>query len=148
METARYFAEFEKLHQEMDRMWRALAGLPGSRFCAPVLEPATDVFETPNHVVIVAEIPGVEGRAVEIEISSKRVRFYGEKSDSHARPDHRHMQMEICYGPFDRTLPLPSSVDPDQAEITHTDGILRIVLPKKEQPVPRQVRVTVKQSEQ
>lgn len=127
-------------------MWRALSGLPGSRFCAPVLEPATDVFETPNHVVVVAEIPGVEGRDVEIEISADRLRFYGEKTDSHARPDHRHMQMEICYGPFERILALPSSVDPDEAEITHRDGTLRIVLPKKEQPVPHQVRITVKKS--
>jgi HSP20 family protein len=139
------FSEFERLHEQMDQMWRRLAGAPSgrSRFCSPMLAPPTDVYETRDSVVIVAEIAGIEQQEVEIEIEGDHLAFHGEKVDHHAEPGHRHAQMEICYGQFGRSVLLPAKVDPEQAQVSYSDGFLRIVLPKVEQTRKR-VRVNVR----
>jgi HSP20 family protein len=140
------FSEFERLHEQMDQMWRRLSGAPSgrSRFCSPMLAPPTDVYETANEVVVVAEIAGIEEQEVEIEIEGDRLAFHGEKVYRDLHPNQRHTQMEICYGPFSRTLVLPARVDPAAAEVSYREGFLRIVLPKLHEESPLRVRVNVR----
>jgi HSP20 family protein len=140
------FSEFERLHEQMDQMWRRLSGGPSgrSRFCSPMLAPPTDVYETAKEVVIVAEIAGIERQEVDIEVEGDRLTFHGEKVDRDAEPGHRHTQMEICYGAFGRTVVLPARVDASSAEVSYSEGFLRIVLPKLREEGPRRVRVNVR----
>jgi HSP20 family protein len=140
------FSEFERLHEQMDQMWRRLSGAPPerTRFCSPMLAPPTDVYETAAEVVIVAEVAGIEEQEVAIEIEADRLAFHGEKVDRDARPGQRHTQMEICYGLFGRTVALPARVDPAGASVTYSEGFLRISLPKLLEQSPRRVRVNVR----
>jgi HSP20 family protein len=141
-----YFLEFERLRGQVDHMWRRLTrghpGRPG--FFLPVLEPPADVFETADQVVVVAEIAGIGEEEVEVEVVGDRLTFRGEKRDRRADPQHRHAQIEICYGPFERVLTLPAPVDPHGAEVSYSDGFLRIALPKLERRRPHRVRVIVR----
>ncbi len=148
MIRSRAFAEFERLHEQMEQMWRRLSeGASGrSRFCSPTLAPPTDVYETADEVVIVAEIAGIDEQEVEVEIEGDRLRFHGEKVDREAHPARRHTQMEICYGLFGRSLVLPARVDASQAKVTYGDGFLRIVLPKVPEQPPHHVRVAVRKA--
>ena len=138
--------EFERLRGQMDQMWRRLAGGHPGRpgFGLPVLEPPADIFETADQVVVVAEIAGIAGEEVEVEILGDRLALRGEKRDRRADPRHRHAQVEICYGPFERVLTLPAPVDPAGAEISYSDGFLRIALPKLQRRRPHRVRVIVR----
>jgi HSP20 family protein len=145
--TRSIFPEFEHLRQEMDEMWERLTGRSsgGARFCPPVLVPPVDVYETPEQVVVLSEIAGISEEGVEVTIDGTRLTFRGVKSDRHAGPTHRHFQMEICYGLFERTLDLPAEVDPTGIDISYGDGFLRILLPKLKRQRRRQVRVSVRQ---
>jgi len=139
------FSDFGYLHQQMEEMWDRLTGGQGGRprLCPPVLEPPVDVYETADEVVILAEIPGIGDEEVSIDVEGDRLRFRGDKNDHHAAPGHRHSQMEICYGTFERTVRLPAEADPEGVAVTYRDGFLRIVLPKRQQQ-KHQVRVTVR----
>jgi HSP20 family protein len=139
------FAEFDYLRQQMDEMWERLTGGQGSRprFCPPILEPSVDIYETAEEVVMLAEIPGIGDEEVEIDVHGDHLRFHGQKKDRHAAPGHHHSQMEICYGPFERTVKLPAEVDPEGAQVSYGDGFLKIALPKRQQQKHR-VRVTVR----
>jgi HSP20 family protein len=138
-------SEFERLHEQMDQMWRRLAGVPAgrSRFCSPMLAPPTDVYETEDEIVVVAEIAGIEGQEVAIEIDGDRLTFHGEKVDREAHPNQRHTQMEICYGVFGRTVVLPARVESTSPRVSYAGGFLRIVLPKLSKEAPHRVRVNV-----
>src|SRR3990172_1760222 len=100
------FPEFQRLQAYMDEMWTRLTGgqLGGPRFCPPILEPPVDVYETSDEVVVLAEVAGISGEDVEVAVEGDRLTFRGEKNDRHADPNHRHSQMEICYGLFERSL--------------------------------------------
>ena len=148
--TKSAFEEFERLHDQMEQMWRRLAGTPfgRSRFSSPTLAPPTDVYETANEVVVVAEIAGIDQQEIEIEIEGERLAFRGEKVDREAQLHRRHAQMEISYGLFGRSLALPARVDPARAKVTYSGGLLRIVLPKLPEQTPRQVRVAVRKQDE
>jgi HSP20 family protein len=148
LEMKQTFDEFERLHGQMEQMWRRMvSGLPGRPgFCPPVIQPLTDIFETPNHVVIVAEVAGIAEEEVEIEIHDDRLTLRGHKRDRRAEPHHRHTQMEICYGQFERTVTLPAAVSAEGIEVSYSDGFLRILLPKEERQVPRAVKINVRRS--
>jgi len=143
--TQKLFADFEYLHQEMEEMWERLTGGQGRRprLCPPILEPPVDVYETAEEVVILAEIPGIGDEEVQIDLHGDRLRFHGQKNDHHAAPGHRHSQIEICYGTFERTVSLPAEVDPEGVQVSYRDGFLKIVLPKRQRQRHR-VRVTVR----
>ena len=144
------FSEFERLHEQMDQMWRRLAGgTPSgrSRFCSPMLAPPTDVYETDSEVVIVAEIAGIEEQEVEIEIEGDHLAFHGEKIYRDSEPHQRHTQMEICYGPFSRSVVLPAKVDAGAAQVSYHEGFLRIVLPKVAEEAPHRVRVNIRRAD-
>ena len=138
-------SEFDYLRQQVDEMWDRLKGGQSGRprYCPPILEPPVDVYETAEHVVIIAEIPGIGEEEVEMEVHGDHLHFRGQKNDPHAAPGPRHSQIEICYGSFERALKVPAEVDPEGAEVSYDDGFLKIVLPKSQQQ-KRQVKVTVR----
>ena len=130
-------------------MWRRLAGAPSgrSRFCSPMLAPPTDVYETRDRVVIVAEIAGIEEQEVEIEIEGDHLAFHGEKVDHRRRsPATATLRWRYATASSGARVLLPAKVDPEGAQVSYSDGFLRIVLPKLEQ-APKRVRVNVAQAE-
>lgn len=139
------FPDFQHLQSHMEEMWTRLTGgqLRGPRFCPPVIHPAVDVYETPEHVVVLAELAGISGGDVEVAVEGDRLAFRGEKHDRHSGPSHSHSQIEICYGVFERSLVLPAQVEAEGIEVSYEDGYLKFVLRKHQRQAPRQVRVNV-----
>ena len=129
--TADIFSDFERINERMEQAWRQVLGPPGSpRFCAPLIEPPADVYETDREVVVVAEIAGIIEEEVEIAVNRRVLVVSGERRPSAAQPGRLYSQMEVCYGPFRRELHLPAEVNPGQARARYSQGVLEIVLPK------------------
>jgi len=51
------------------------------------------------------------------------------------------IRIESAYGTFIRSFTLPTTVDEDNIKAEYRNGILKIVLPKKEQSKPKQIKV-------
>ena len=139
------FSDFEQIRQRMTRTWQQALGPPGSpHFCPTVIEPATDVYETPESVVVVAEIAGVSAEEIDISVEGKTLTVRGEREDRQRHLGRLYHQMEICCGLFERSVALPAEVDAERASATYSDGILAIVLPKVERQVARRSRVVIR----
>ena len=142
--TADMFSDFERIRERMAQAWQQVLGPPGSpRFCAPIIEPSVDVYETDREVVVVTEIAGIGEEEVEIVVDGRVLILSGERKPSAGRPGRLYSQMEICHGPFRRELILPSEVNPDSARIGYSHGMLEIVLPKVTRRVNQHVRLVV-----
>ena len=140
------FSDFEQIRQHMTRTWSAYGGgRPGApHFCPPIIEPATDVYETEESVVVVVEIAGVSAEAIDISVEGKSLTVRGEREDRQRHLSRLYHQMEICCGMFERSVNLPSEVDPQQASATYSDGILAIVLPKVQQQLTHRVSIVIR----
>jgi len=139
------FSDFEQIRQHMTRTWHQTLGQPGApHFCPPIIEPATDVYETSESVVVVVEIAGVSAEAIDISVEGKTLTVRGEREDRQRHLSRLYHQMEICCGMFERSVNLPSEVNPQQASATYSDGILAIVLPKVQHQLAHRVSIVIR----
>lgn len=103
--------------------------------------PYTDVFETPDALTLVMDMPGVATDQVEITLDKDRLTVGGQ-IDQTPYDGLRPLYTEYNVGHFTRTFSLARRID--QAGITAEmkDGVLTLRLPVSEQDKPRQIKVT------
>jgi HSP20 family protein len=139
------FSEFEHIRERMDQAYRRVLGSPGNPgFGMPYLEPAADVYETDEEVVVLVEMAGIPGAELIVEIEGRVLHLRGERRPLPGRPHMSYSQMEIAHGPFRRELTLPAEVDAEAAAANYRDGILEVVLPKARTGLASQLRIVAR----
>jgi len=112
-------------------------------------QPAADIHETAAGILIKLELAGVTTDNVTVSFSGdgRHLNVSGVRSEQHQERALRTgcHQLEIYYGPFERTFVLPTEADIDRDRISATlkDGFLTITLPRRERRVlpTRTIRV-------
>lgn len=94
-------------------------------------KPQMDIYESPDEIIILAEISGVKKENLEVEINSKAVRIFGMRDMLNRADNASYRLAEIQYGRFERTLYLPVRIDADRVSAAYQDGMLTIRLAKK-----------------
>src|SRR5438876_8124822 len=103
--------------------------------------PLVDIFEEPDAIRLVAELPGVRPSEVQISVESNLLTIKGTKqqvAEEKAEKVHRY---ERTYGAFERTFRLSASIDPNKIKATYNLGVLTITLPKAETAKPHLIEV-------
>jgi HSP20 family protein len=108
-----------------------------------VMEPAVEVIETAAAIVVRAQMPGVAKEHLSVEVTPEGIMLKGDSKAEAAAPNHQYHLQEICYGPFERTVPVPVLVESDKATATLRDGILQVTVPKSTQGRGQPVKVEV-----
>lgn len=103
---------------------------PMFSFAKSSWKPAIDIFETPDNIVIIAEIAGVEKEDLELEINSRAIRIAGKRTPAPSTDNGRYRLAEIQYGVFERIMHLPVLIDPEKVTATYKKGQLQINLTK------------------
>ena len=131
-------AEFARLSQGFDH---ALWSAPNTRTHRFDLTPAIDLSETDGEVIVKASLPGVKPEDVDISINDGMLILKGERKSEEKTEDANFYQQEIRYGAFSRSIPLPSTVNHEQADAEFKDGVLTVTLPKAEEVRPKQIKI-------
>jgi HSP20 family protein len=141
------FDELASLRESMENLFdefftrrpsrRARTGVPA------VWEPAVEVSETGNEVVFRAEMPGIDPKNVDVTIAEDTLTVKGEARSEEEQKDRNYYRRELRYGSFQRTVPLPASVQGDQAKATFRNGILEVRIPKAERAKAKSIKVEV-----
>jgi HSP20 family protein len=125
----------EEIEQLFADLWEVF---PFSRSLRRGYRPQVDVFRTddPPTLIVQVELPGVDPNSVELMASSQALLIGGERR--RPKDSGHYQQMEIDYGPFQRSITLAEDIDPAGASATYERGILTVRLPIVPQPVPRE----------
>ena len=139
---------FRDLFQLQDHLFRTLdrgydRREQQERDLASSWSPLVDVFEDHDGITLKVELPEVDAREVEIQVEGNALTLRGERKLEKADQRDGYHRIERTYGAFSRTFTLPTSVDAEQITADSKDGVLRIVLPKKAETKPRQIKVQV-----
>ena len=118
-------SKFEKSIENMFRTINPMFSLAERRW-----KPQMDIYETPEEIIILAEIAGVNKEDLELEISSKAVKIFGNRSEYFRIKNATYRLAEIQYGKFERILYLPSPIDPEVVSASYTNGFLQVRLAK------------------
>src|SRR6266516_2168344 len=95
--------------------------------------PSVDIFENDNDVVIKAELPGMNAKDIEVKLENNILVLKGERRFEKEAKEENYYRIEREYGSFSRAFSLPAAVNGDKVTAEYKDGVLTIVLPKKEE---------------
>jgi HSP20 family protein len=92
--------------------------------------PNTDVYETPDVLVVKMELAGVEENDVTVTVEGRLLVVRGVRHDPCRQKRCSFQQVEIDYGPFERRVLLARPVAGDRIEVRLSHGLLTVQLPK------------------
>jgi len=139
---------FEDLRAAQDEMLRAPRGQgwrPGQQFSSGTTPaawpPAVDISETKDAYLVAVELPGVKADELEITFEDGLLTIQGERRFAHDSAEEKMHRTERYYGPFRRSITLPSHVEADKIEATVHDGVLQILVPKAPDIQAKRIKV-------
>lgn len=103
--------------------------------------PPVDIFEDDRNITLQAEIPGLTEKDLDVRMENNILTISGErKLENEEKKEHFH-RIERQYGRFIRSFTLPGSVDPDSINAEFENGVLKIIIAKREEAKPKQIRI-------
>ena len=136
--------EFKK---EVDDLFSKFFGsegwLPTSYFSRG-FNPALDISETDEDIVVKVELPGVDPKGIEVNLAGTTLTVKGEKKEEREENTESMHRIERSYGSFLRSITLPCEVNEEKTEATFKDGVLNLKLPKNEPSKKNSIKIDVK----
>lgn len=106
--------------------------------------PPVDIYETGENLILKAELAGINQKELDLRIENNTLTLKGERKLNNEVKREQYHRMERPYGPFTRSFTLPSFVDAEKISAEYKDGILTVVLPKREETRPKQISINIK----
>lgn len=108
--------------------------------------PPVDIVETENELMLTADVPGVSLDNIDIRVENGTLALKGERKAEQSHNGRGYHRIERNYGAFGRYFSLPETVDTEKVRADLKNGVLTVVLPKKEVAKPRSIKVEVSNS--
>ncbi len=105
--------------------------------------PRMDVAERKNDIEVRLDIPGMKQEDIHVTINAGVLTVHGERKYEQDSECDRCVRVECSYGAFSRSFQIPQTVAADRISAEYRDGVLKLVLPKKEESKPKQVEIKV-----
>jgi HSP20 family protein len=128
----RFIREFDHASSTLERSIEGVMQSVSPLFSISqrIWKPQMDIYETPEEVIILGEIAGVDKDDLELEISSKAVKIFGRRKEMTRVENASYRLAEIQFGKFERLLFLPALIDTEIVSASYQNGMLQIRLAK------------------
>jgi HSP20 family protein len=105
--------------------------------------PAVDVFEEDDKLVLKAELPGVDKKDISVDLQNGMLTLKGERRHESEEKEGRNVyRREMSYGRFVRSFSIPQDVQADKVKAEYVNGVLTIEVPKPEARKPKQIKIS------
>lgn len=130
------------LRHEMDKMFENENGSnENSMVATSDWTPAVDIKEEENRFLIVADIPGVDPKNIEVHMENGVLSIKGERESEKKVEREGYKRVERSHGTFYRRFSLPDTADAEKISAKSTNGVLEISIAKQEKLHPRKIKV-------
>jgi HSP20 family protein len=134
----------ESLQAEMNRLFHQLSPSGNGDSELMAFMPSAELEDTPTEIHLKLEIPGLEAKDLDIQVTAQSVSISGERKSETKTEEQGIVRSEFQYGKFERIIPLPVQVKTDAVKAEYKSGILTLNLPKSEEAQKKVVKVEVK----
>jgi HSP20 family protein len=133
-------SQLDRMRQDMDSLFGARADSSGIRSVASGTFPAINVGASPSRVDVYVFAAGVDPQSLDISIQQNLLSIAGERKAD--LPEEVQLyRRERFSGGFRRVITLPEDVDPDKVQAGYRDGVLHVVIDRREEVKPRRIEV-------
>ena len=106
--------------------------------------PAVDIVELDAAYEVAVELPGMDGKNIEVKLANGALTIRGEKQQETEEKKEGYYLRERHFGAFERSIPLPEGVDTGKIEASFKNGVLTVMLPKKPEAQKPETKIEVK----
>lgn len=132
---------FPRIWDEFDKLFEEFLPTFGED---RVVYPAIDLYEEDDKYIVKADLPGVTEKDVELTLHDNVLTIKGQKETHKEEKKKNYYRSERIYGEFSRSITIPGKIDSDKIAAEFKDGVLSIVLPKKEESKTKKIEIKKK----
>jgi len=100
-----------------------------------------DVYQTPSSIIVESALAGVNPEELDIAITAESVSIRGKREKIERVEEKDYLYQECYWGRFSRSIILPQEIDPDRAQASLKNGVLKIVLPKLNKQKTKKLKI-------
>ncbi|HTV58699.1 MAG TPA: Hsp20/alpha crystallin family protein [Verrucomicrobiae bacterium] len=131
------------LQEQFNRIFESAFPVQSDESALTSWAPSVDIYETENELVIKADLPDVSEKEIDIRVESNMLTIRGERKFEQKVKEENYLRIERAYGSFSRSFSLPNTVNTEAIQAEYKQGVLSVVLPKRAESKPKQVKVNV-----
>lgn len=123
---------FENFFGETARDWRMPSLWSGGIADWQTFSPNIDIHDNGREVSVTAELPGIDEKDLDVELTGDHLTIRGEKREESDEKDKEGWRrVERRFGSFERTIPMPQGIDPENVKADFSKGVLTVTLPRR-----------------
>ena len=105
--------------------------------------PAVNITETDTEFMLELAAPGMKKSDFHVNVDRNVLTVSSEKEEEKEEKDKNYTRKEFSYSSFERSFTLPESVDQEKIDAKYANGVLKLVLPKKEEVIPKTKEIKI-----
>src|SRR6267378_631056 len=145
MSIVRYdpFRDLRTLQEEVNRLFSTnlTRGFGEEGIARGAWNPSVDIYENKDQIVLEAELPGMNREDFDLSVENNVITLRGERRFEKKEETDNYHRVERAYGSFTRSFTMPNSVSAEGATADYRNGVLRVVLPKREETKARRIEI-------
>ncbi len=138
--------EMNALQRSFNRLFDDMLAPESSDFGNISKVPAAELSETDDAVNLKLEVPGMNAKDLDIQVTEQAVSIKGERKEETTTEENGTKRSEFRYGKFERVIPLPARIQNTDVKADYKDGILNLHLPKAQEEKNKVVKVNLEQT--
>lgn len=151
MSIVRYdpFRDLRTLQEEVNRLFtgNVARAFDDEGIARGSWNPNVDIYENKDQIVLEAELPGMSRDDFDLSVENNIITLRGERHFEKKDNTDNYHRVERAYGSFTRSFTLPNTVSGEGAIADYRNGVLRVVLPKREETKARRIEIKGEGSE-
>ncbi len=140
------FHNLSSLQDQVNRLFNTTFQGRADNSALTTWAPAVDIYETENELVLKADLPDMVEKDLDIRVENNMLTIHGERKFEEKVKEENYLRIERAYGAFTRSFSLPSTVNSEAIKAEYKNGVLTVLMPKRAESKPKQVKVNVSSS--
>jgi HSP20 family protein len=132
------FDELLRMRRRIEKLMRSLGSLATFE---EIESFPVDISETENEIIVRADLPGFSKEEVSVSATENTLTIEAKHKEEKKERGEKYYTVERKFGSFRRVISLPVEVEPEKAKARMKDGVLEVILPKKEKKKGREIKV-------
>ena len=145
MSIVRYdpFRDLRTLQEEVNRLFTGnmARAFDDEGIARGSWNPNVDIYENKDQIVLEAELPGMNREDFDLSVENNIITLRGERHFEKKDETDNYHRVERAYGSFTRSFTLPNTASGEGATADYRNGVLRVVLPKREETKARRIEI-------
>jgi HSP20 family protein len=143
MRTMTPFRGVSTLHDQINRLFSDAFERTEGESNLTAWAPAVDISENEHELLVKADLPGIDPKDLDIRVENNVLTIRGERKFEKKVDQDNYLRVERTYGSFSRSFALANTVNPEGIKADYQNGVLTLVVPKREEAKPKQIKVNV-----